>query len=148
MRRARVLVCAVALAACGKAKSGGASGHSGEAPPPQHVPGTPHPDAVVDALKDAELPVEGFAPLAPVPYGASYCEEGRVDSIDTVVCEYRDPGSLAQGKNALLEQWGREGGHTGLAVETKLTLLGIFDRARHDPNGKTISKVVETFRKL
>lgn len=148
MRPARVLVCALALAACGKAKSGGASGHSGEAPPPQHVPGTPHPDAVVDALKDAELPVEGFAPLAPVPYGASYCEEGRVDSIDTVVCEYRDPGSLAQGKNALLEQWGREGGHTGLAVETKLTLLGIFDRARHDPNGKTISKVVETFRKL
>jgi hypothetical protein len=103
---------------------------------------------VLDALRTAGLPPEGFASLAPVPYGASYCEEGRVDTIDTLICEYRDVSTLAQGKNLLLEQWGREGGHTGVAFETKLTLLGMFDRARHDPNGKTISKVVETFRKL
>jgi hypothetical protein len=102
----------------------------------------------VKAWQGAGLPAEGFAPLAPVPYGAAYCEEGRVDTIDTVVCEYHDAESLARGKSALLDQWGREGGHTGLATQTKLTLLGVFDRARRDPNGKTISKVIDTFRKL
>jgi hypothetical protein len=107
-----------------------------------------HADAVVNALKGAGLPAEGFAALNPVPYGATACEEGRVDTIDTLVCEYRDDATLTRGKAALLEQWGREGGHTGLALASKQTLLGVFDRARHDPNGKTISRVVDTFRKL
>ena len=44
----------------------------------QHVDGTPHTDAVVGAWRSAGLAPEGFAPLQPVPYGASYCEEGRV----------------------------------------------------------------------
>lgn len=149
----RALALVAALGGCGKRNAApppasaprvASSGTSA----PMHVAGTPHPDRVVDAIRTAGLQPEGFATLAPVPYGASYCEEGRVDTIDTVVCEYQDAATLAQGKNALLEQWGREGGHTGVAFETKLTLLGMYDRARHDPNGKTISKVVETFRKL
>jgi hypothetical protein len=147
------MILGAALVGCGKGKSGAPAAPAPPvAPPgtpaPQHVSGTPHPDRVVDALRSAGLVPEGFMTLVPVPYGASYCEEGRVDTIDTVVCEYRDTSTLAQGKNVLLEQWGREGGHTGVAFETKLTLLGMYDRARHDPNGKTISKVVETFRKL
>ena len=40
-----------------------------------------------------------------------------------------------------MDQWGREGGHTGVAFQTKLTLLGVLDRARHDPNGKVIQQV-------
>ena len=71
-----------------------------------------------------------------------------MQSIDTLVCEYRDQDALAAGQAALLEQWGREGGHTGVAFQPKLTLLGVFDRARHDPNGKIISQVIDTFRKL
>ena len=118
------------------------------APPAARGEGSLHADAVVNALKGAGLPAEGFAALSPVPYGATACEEGRVDTIDTLVCEYRDDATLTRGKAALLEQWGREGGHTGVALASKLTLLGVFDRARHDPNGKTISRVVDTFRKL
>jgi hypothetical protein len=138
-----------ALGACHKNATDGAGGSAPPgAPAAQHVDGTPHPDTVVKAWQGAGLPAEGFAPLAPVPYGAAYCEEGRVDTIDTVLCEYHDAESLARGKGALLDQWGREGGHTGLAFQTKLTLLGVFDRARRDPNGKTISKVIDTFRKL
>jgi hypothetical protein len=127
----------------------------GAAPAPAAAPGTPPPvagslraDGVVSALRGAGLPTEGFAALNPVPYGAAVCEEGRVDTIDTLVCEYRDDATLARGKAALLDQWGREGGHTGVALASKLTLLGVFDRARHDPNGKTISRVIDTFRKL
>jgi hypothetical protein len=107
-----------------------------------------HPDAVIEAFTDAGLSPEGFAALNPVPYGAADCKEGRLQTIDTLVCEYRDGDTLARGETALLEHWGREGGHTGLALHNRLTLLGVFDRARHDPNGKVITKVIATFKKL
>ena len=117
-------------------------------PAPAHVDGTPHTDAVEGAWRNAGLAPEGFAALQPVPYGASYCEEGRVQSIDTLVCEYKDQDALAKGQAGLMEQWGREGGHTGVAYHSKLTMIGVVDRARHDPNGKVIHQVIDTFRKL
>jgi hypothetical protein len=116
--------------------------------PAAHVDGTAHTDAVENAWRTAGLAPEGFAPLQPVPYGASYCEQGRVQSIDTVVCEYRDQDSLAKGQAGLMDQWGREGGHTGVAYHSKLTMIAVVDRARHDPNGKIIHQVIDSFRKL
>ncbi len=62
-----------------------------------------------NAWRTAGLAPEGFAALQPVPYGASYCEEGRVQSIDTLVCEYRDQDSLAKGQAGLMEQWDAKG---------------------------------------
>lgn len=121
------------------------------APPPapaQHVDGTAHTNTVENAWRAAGLAPEGFAPLQPVPYGASYCEQGRVQTIDTLVCEFHDQDALGKGQAALLEQWGREGGHTGVAFHVKLTVVGVVDRARHDPNGKVIHQVIDTFRKL
>jgi hypothetical protein len=118
------------------------------AAPAQHVDGTPHTDVVENAWRGAGLAPEGFAPLQPVPFGASYCEQGRVQTIDTLVCEYRDQDALGKGQAGLLEQWGREGGHTGVAFHSKLTMIGVIDRARHDPNGKVIHQVIDTFRKL
>jgi hypothetical protein len=157
-RRATIAL-ALAVALGGGCKGGGkgapapaaASGTSASSGAPAvaaPVGPTPQPDAVIEALTDAGLSAEGFAALDPVPYGAAGCKEGRVDTIDTLVCTYPDPDTLARGETALLEHWGREGGHTGVALHNKLTLLGVFDRARHDPNGKVISKVIATFRKL
>ena len=125
-----------------------APGAPAPAAPPEHVDGTPHTDAVQNAWRSAGLAPEGFAPLQPVPFGASYCEEGRVQGLDTVVCEYKDQDALAKGQATLLDQWGREGGHTGVAFHQKLTVVGIVDRARHDPNGKVIHQVIDTFRKI
>jgi hypothetical protein len=68
--------------------------------------------------------------------------------MDAIVCEYRDQDALTRGKAALLAEWEREGGNTGVTLATKLTLLGVLDRGRQDPNGKVISKVLDTFRKL
>ena len=126
----------------------GAPGSAAPAPPPEHVDGTPHTDAVQNAWRSAGLAPEGFAPLQPVPFGASYCEEGRVQGLDTMVCEYRDQDALAKGQASLLDQWGREGGHTGVAFHQKLTVVGVVDRARHDPNGKVIHQVIDAFRKI
>jgi hypothetical protein len=137
-------------AAAGAAAPGSppAPGAPAAAAPAAHVDGTAHTDTVESAWRTAGLAPEGFAPLQPVPYGASYCEEGRVQSIDTMVCEYHDQDALAKGQAGLMEQWGREGGHTGVAYHQKLTMIAVVDRARHDPNGKIIHQVIETFRKL
>jgi hypothetical protein len=137
--------------ACSKKESGAAAG-GGPAPAgpaaAQHVDGTPHADAAIRAWQGAGLTPEGFAAITPVPYGAAYCEQGRVQTIDALVCEYHDQDALGRGKAAMLEQWGKEGVNTGVAFQTKLTLLGVLDRGRRDPNGKVTSQVIDAFRKL
>jgi hypothetical protein len=147
MRRL-LLVIALAGAACSKGKGGGAAPGGGSGPPASHVSGTPHTDDVIDAWKSAGLKPEGFALLQPMPYGASYCEEGRVQGVDTLICEFADDGTIDRGQKLLRDEWGREGVHTGVTLRTKRTLLAVVDRGRHDPNGKTISQLVQAFRKL
>jgi hypothetical protein len=147
-----VIAMASAVGGCGK-KDGGAppAGANAAAPAaaaPQHVDGTPHADAAIKAWQGAGLNPEGFAPITPVPLEAVYCEQGRVQGVDAMVCEYRDQDALNRGKTELLAQWGREGVNTGVAFQTKLTLLGVLDRGRRDPNGKVVSQVVDAFRKL
>jgi hypothetical protein len=126
--------------ACSKSKGG--------APGAAHVSGTPHTDKVVDTLTDAGLHAEGFAPVQPIPFGAGYCEQGRVEGIDTLVCEFADDAGLDQGKKLMQDQWEREGVQTGVASTAKHTLIGIVDRGHHDPNGKTISRIVAAFKKI
>jgi hypothetical protein len=142
----------VVAVGCGKKEGGAPSAGSNAASPtaaaPQHVDGTPHADAAIKAWQGAGLNPEGFAAITPAPLGAVYCEQGRVQAIDAMVCEYRDQDSLNRGKTELLQQWGREGVNTGVAFQTKLTLLGVLDRGRRDPNGKVVSQVVDAFRKL
>ena len=152
MRRllAVTVLAGVAFSPACKKQGGGAgtAAPAGGPGAPQHVDGTPHADSAIKAWQGAGLSPEGFAPVTPVPFGAVYCEQGRVQVIDALVCEYRDQDSLTRGKNELMEQWGREGVNTGVAFQTKLTLLGVLDRGRRDPNGKVVSQVVDAFRKL
>lgn len=134
-----VVAAALAPIACGKAKTGNGAAH---------VSGTPQTDAVVDAWKGAGLKPERFAAVQPPPYAASYCERGDVSGVETLVCEYADDGALDRGQQELKSEWTRAGVHTGVAVRTKRTLLSVVDRERHDPNGKTINQLIQTFRKL
>src|SRR5262249_58184723 len=89
--------------ACGKKQSGAAAGGAQTAAVPgapagaQHVDGTPHADAAIRAWQGAGLSPEGFAAITPVPYGASYCEQGHVQTIDALVCEYTGPDPLSPG---------------------------------------------------
>jgi hypothetical protein len=131
------------LLGCGKDK-----GQGGGAAAPAHVAGTPHTDKVIDSIKSAGLKPEGFAPLEPVPFGAAYCEQGRVQGIDALVCEYKDDGALDRGRKQLTDQWGREGVRTGVTTHTKRTLMAVVDRGQYDPNGKTINQILEAFKKL
>jgi len=139
-----LLVAGAAAGACGKNKAGAPGG----AAAPAHVAGTPHTDDVLDAWKSAGLKPEGFAALTPTPWVATYCEKGSVGGVDTTVCEYADDGALDRGQQQLKAEWERAGVHTGVAVRTKRTLLSAVDHQLSDPNGKTINKLVQAFRKL
>jgi hypothetical protein len=149
MRGTRARLLAAGLVAfggsgCGKNKTGG--GASSE--PPAHASGTPQTIAVLDAWKAADLKPEGFTPVVPPPYVATYCERGAVAGVEVLVCEYADDGALDRGQQQLKDEHERAGVHTGLTVRTKRTLLSLVDRESRDPNGKTINQLVQAFRKL
>jgi len=135
----------VALAgACGKKSAGGAAG----AAAPAHVDGTTHTDAVLDAWKSAGLEPQGFAPVTPPPYVATYCERGTVGGVDATLCEYADDASVDRGQQQIRDEWARTGVHTGVVLRGKRTVLSAVDHELRDPNGKTINQLVQTFRKL
>ena len=142
--KTRILVGLTGLAMLVGCSKGGA-GAPGDRP---HVDGTTHTDQVLDAWKGAGLQPETFTSIDPAAYRAGYCAQDKVGGVDTIICEYRDDSSLDGAKKAIQDEWNREGVHTGVAMRTKRTLLAVADRAKVDPNGKTIAKLVEAFKKL
>jgi hypothetical protein len=141
-----ILVAAAGAAGCGKKATGAAA--PGAPAPPSHADGTTHTDAVLDAWKSAGLDPQGFAVVTPPPYVATYCERGTVDGVDATVCEYADDATIDRGQQQIKDEWARAGVHTGVVLRGKRTLLSAVDREARDPNGKTINKLIQSFRKL
>jgi hypothetical protein len=148
----------VVASGCGKSKGTPAPVASAAAPAatgplvvpavPAHVEGTPHTNKIIHGLKSAGLRPEGFTNADPSRYGASFCENGRVNDIETLVCEFPDGNSLARGKQLVTDEWGRAGVATGVTAQKGETLMAIADREHRDPNGKTINQIVSAFKKL
>lgn len=122
-------------------------GKKNTAPGRAHVDGTPHTDKVAAEWKEAGLQTQ-LAPTEPTPYGAAYCEEGHVEGVDAVVCEYHDDAAVEWGKKMIGERWSRQQMHTGVTAQSRRTVVMLVDRDRRDPNGKTISRAVKVFKKL
>lgn len=105
-------------------------------------------DKLMAAWKGAGLAASELAVIAPAGYHAGACSRGSVQKVEALVCEYRDDASLDRGKQAIEAEWDQQGVKTGVTVKSGRTLLAVADRAKADPNGKLISKVVATFQKL
>src|SRR6185369_500223 len=102
-------------------------------------------EQVSEAFTSAGLKADNFQPTDPTRFNATKCLAGRVDDIDTVVCEYGSPDALALGKKAG-EQWAANA-TTAAVLGNGRTLLAVADRAHSDPNGKTIHKITQAFAK-
>lgn len=100
---------------------------------------------ISDAFNAAGLKTDNFQPTDPSRFNATKCVAGRVDEVDTVVCEYGSPDALALGKKAG-EQWAQSA-TTAAVLGNGRTLLAVADRAHTDPNGKTIHKITQAFVK-
>ena len=147
MRRSTLLLLVV-LACSGPACGKKTAGPAGSVAAPAHADGTTHTDAVLDAWKGAGLKPEGFAPVTPPPYVATYCERGKVSGVDALVCEYADDAALDRGQQQIKDEWAHTGVHTGVVLRGKRTVLSAVDHELRDPNGKTINQLIQTFRKL
>jgi hypothetical protein len=139
MRSSRLLLALTLLAPVACKKS----------PPPTavavHVKGTPHTDQVLAAWRNAGLVPEGFVPMNPKLEGATYCEHGKVNGVDTTVCEFENNQAMELGVQKVREGWARIDAHTGVVVRTKRTLLALVDRERREPSGKTINQLIKVF---
>ena len=114
----------------------------------KHVAGTPHTDEVLNAWRSVGLTTDAFASVEPAPNSANYCEHGRVQGVDTLVCEYASDDSIAQGTEQVKQGWARVDAHTGVVLRTKHTLMVVVDRERREPSGKTINQMAKVFSKL
>ncbi|HVZ74731.1 MAG TPA: hypothetical protein VHJ20_20250 [Polyangia bacterium] len=140
-RALTIAALALTVGACSKKAGDGAPGAA-------HATGTPQTIAVLDAWRSAGLTPEGFTPVSPPPFVATYCERGTVSGVEALVCEYADDGALDRGQQQIKDEHERTGVHTGVTLRTKRTLLSLVDREQRDPNGKTINQLVQAFRKL
>jgi hypothetical protein len=102
-------------------------------------------EQISEAFSAAGLKSDNFQPTDPSKFNATRCLAGRVEDIDTVVCEYGSPDALALGKKAG-EQWVASA-TTGAVLGNGRTLLAVADRAHADPNGKAIHKITQAFTK-
>ena len=103
-------------------------------------------EQVSESFNSAGLKADNFTPTDPTRFNATKCVAGRVEDIDTVVCEYGSMDALALGKKAG-EQWA-SGANTAAVLGNGRTVLAVADRERVDPNGKTIHKITRAFTQV
>jgi hypothetical protein len=101
---------------------------------------------VNDAFVSAGFKLDSFHAVDPGRFSAQKCAGGTLDGVEAVVCEFGSPQAVALGKKAG-EDWVAQAA-TGAVLANGNTLLAIADRARSDPNGKTIHKVTQAYTKV
>ena len=101
---------------------------------------------VSDAFAKADLKTEGFAASDAAAFHADKCMAGKIEGVDSVICEYGSPDALALGKKAG-EAWAASAA-TAAVLGNGRVLLAVADRAHVDPNGKAIHKITHAFTHL
>ncbi len=102
--------------------------------------------AVVDHLTQARFRIAPGAPVNPGLFGATSCVGKRIDGIDAAVCQYADE-KAAQNGAKMGKAW-IKGALSGTVVQRGATTLALADRAKIDPNGKTIQKIAVEYAKI
>jgi hypothetical protein len=125
----------VVLAACSKDDTAGVTPSSMAAATKD---GTSPRDAVFGAWKSGGLAVSPFE-IAKTQVGQD-CTRGKVASLDVLVCTY---GSSDAAKTAEAAAYRWVGDTTGAAQTRGSLLIAVADRAKSDPNGKTINQVMK-----
>jgi hypothetical protein len=123
MRSFLLMCCAVAaVAACGKDKPAGATSR----------------DGVVAAWKKGGLSPSELKP-AKTDVGKD-CASGTVNKLDVLVCTFPTAQDAKAAEDAGL-QW--IGDTTGVSKAQGEMLIVVADRKKADPNGKTITQLIE-----
>ena len=129
--RARFLACVLlVVTACGKGDgaAGGSGGGDGGGPR----------DAVIAAWKKGGLTPSAFT-VANVSVGKD-CQSGTVGGIDVLLCVYP---TAVEAKAAADNGYAWVGEGTGTVQPSGTVLIGIADRRKSDPSGRTINQLMK-----
>lgn len=117
-------VLALLIAACGKADDGGQA------------------TAIVSAWQKAGLEPSALEPIDGKPFDDGKCRTGSVGGIDVTLCEYKDADAAKKAEAIGLTKIGDT---TGVARAEGRVMLVLADRRSHDPNGRTINRILKVF---
>jgi hypothetical protein len=129
MRRVALAALAVAFAACGKDEP--------------KDPAARTVDDIFAELSSAGLQAKDVGPADGGALGGGECKAGAVKGIELTVCRYGDEKAAGAAQPAGLA---RVGEATGAALTHGPLLLVVADRAKADPDGKTINQITRVFR--
>jgi hypothetical protein len=138
--RARAILLALLLVACGKEKD---EGPAAEGKPTAAAATTAADskdrEAVLAAWKKAGLEPSAMT-AAQVGFGSD-CKSGTVSGVDVLVCVYPSPD---QAKAAQEAGYGWVGQATGISQARGAVLIAAADRRKADPSGRTINQLAKT----
>lgn len=124
LRFVLAIACAIAAAACGKGEGAQTA-------------------AIVGAWQKAGLEPSALEPIDGKPFDDGVCRTGSVGGIDVTLCEYKDADAAKKAEAIGLTKIGEA---TGVAQAEGKVLVVLADRRGHDPNGRTINRILKVFR--
>jgi len=113
-----------------------------------HVSGTASTDVVLSAFKDGGFDVAGMNVVQPDTFAADHCVAGRISELDVLVCEFETDEALAAAETDVRRGWDTVNVDTGVVLHNGRTMLTIADRAKRDPSGRAIARLLNAFRAL
>jgi hypothetical protein len=114
-----------------------------------HVDGTVATETITNAWAADGLDVSAVVNVESEPWSAGACYQGMVSGVDVLVCEYASEEALALGEQRINALWDEESVATGAVARTtqpSRTILAVADRAKADPNGRTLSHLIKIFQ--
>lgn len=100
-------------------------------------------DGIVNAWRQAGLTPTVFSELENESLKPGKCQQGKVDGLAVVLCEYADAAAAHSAQNTGL---GHVGETTGLALAADKLVLIVSDPDKSDPAGRKINQIAATFR--
>jgi hypothetical protein len=100
-------------------------------------------DGIVEAWRKAGLVPTVFTKLEDESLRPGKCQQGKVDGVSVVLCEYADAAAARAAYNTGLAHVGEA---TGLALAADKMLLVASDPDKADPSGRKLDSISTTFR--
>jgi hypothetical protein len=100
-------------------------------------------DSIVAGWRKAGLTPTVFSQLEDESLKPGKCQQGKVDGLAVVLCEYADAAAAHAAQNTGL---GHVGETTGLALAADKLLLVVSDPDKSDPTGRKVNQIATSFR--
>ena len=113
-----------------------------------HVSGTASTDTVLDAFKGGGFDVTQMNVVDPDTWAADHCVSGKISELDVLVCEFKTNEALAGAETDIRHGWDTVNVDTAIVLHNGRTMLTIADRAKRDPSGRAIARMLNAFRAL